>query len=475
LAVTAEAAPQRKAEPGAWWILGATCLGLFALMLDSTQVVLALPTMSRELNLAPDAVQWVENAYLLTLAAAVIPGGRLGDILGRRNVFIAGIAVFAAGAVGAAVSATGVELIAARLVQGVGAAIMFPLSLAMVSNAFPKERQATAVGLWAALSSAAMGVGPLLGGLLVSGPGWRWIFWTYLPLLAIAALVLGRMAPNDRDPSAPQRIDLRGLATVTLGLGLVTVALVEAWRLGALTIGVFAVGVALLALFCWIELRVPNPLVEFSLFRNRPYVGATIAAMAIVGSYWTLMFFEPQFLQGPLGYTVAEAGVRILPITVPIIFISSFTGRWLERLGPRRMITSSLILATVSLGAIVWATGQASYAALFPAYLAFGIAMALLYAPVSAAAMAAMPNEKAGIAAGAMGMLRLSSGVLCLAAAGAVFQARAGQITAAGPHPFQLALLVLLAVSVVAVIGSWRLLPTDHKHEPHVSHHRFHF
>jgi MFS family permease len=218
------------------------------------------------------------------------------------------------------------------------------------------------------------------------------------------------------------------------------------------------------------------PLVEFSLFRNGPYVAATIAAMAIVGSYWTLMFFEPQFLQGPLGYTVAEAGVRILPITVPIIFISSFTGRWLERLGPRRMITSSLILATVSLGAIIWATGQASYAALFPAYLAFGIAMALLYAPVSAAAMAAMPSEKAGIAAGAMGMLRLTSGVLCLAAAGAVFQAQAGQqITTAGPYPFQLALLVLVAVSLVAVISSWRLLPTAHKHEPHVSHYRFHF
>jgi EmrB/QacA subfamily drug resistance transporter len=461
----------------AWWILGGTCLGLFALMLDSTQVVLALPTMSRELDLAPDAVQWVQNAYLLTLAAAVIPGGRLGDILGRRNVFIAGIAVFAAGAVAAAIAATGVELIAARLVQGVGAAIMFPLSLAMVSNAFPRDRQATAVGLWAALSSVAMGVGPLLGGLLVSGPGWRWIFWTYLPLLAIAALVLRLTALNNRDPSATQRIDLRGLATVTIGLGLVTLALVEAdtWRLGALTIGVSAAGVALLALFCWIELRVPDPLVEFSLFRNRPYFGATIAAMAIVGSYWTLMFFEPQYLQGSLGYSVAKAGILILPITIPIIFISSFTGRWLERLGPRRMISSSLILATASLVAIIWATGEGSYAALFPAYLAFGIAMALLYAPVSAAAMATMPREKAGIAAGAMGMLRLTSGVLCLAVAGAVFQAHAGQIIDAGPEPFQLALSVLVAASVVAVISSWRLLPTGHRHEPDVSHHRFHF
>jgi EmrB/QacA subfamily drug resistance transporter len=473
----AAAEQQMQSPERARWVLIGSCLALFVLMLDSTEVVLALPVISKDLHMSPAGVQWVQNAYLLMLATAVITCGRLGDIFGRRTVFNAGLLVFAAGTILAAVSGSELELIVARLIQGLGGAAMFALSLAIASNAFPKERQATAVGIWAAISSIAMGVGPLLGGVLVQSAGWRWIFWTYLPFLAIGAVILHRNATNNRDTSAPQTLDIRGLVTVSAGLALTILALVEldSWGVSPLSVGVFAAGIAFLALFYVVEHRVANPLVDFLLFRNRPYFGASIAALALVGSYWTTMFFEPQYLQGNLGYSVIEAGILILPVTVPMVFLSPFTGKWMERIGPRRMIVSGLVFATLALAAIVAVTGSGGYGLLFVPYLAYGIALALLYAPVSAAAMAAMPREKAGIAAGVMGMLRLMSGALILALSGALFQA-AGSTPHVPARAFQAALIAPTLLLALGAVFAWRLMPAgEHKHEPAIAHHRMHF
>jgi DHA2 family methylenomycin A resistance protein-like MFS transporter len=384
--------------------------------------------------------------------------------------------VFASGTVVAAVASSEVSLVAARLIQGLGAAAMFTLSLAIASNAFPPERQATAVGIWAAISSLAMGIGPLLGGILVDGPGWRWIFWTYLPFLAAAAIIIRLSAADNRDETAPRTIDVRGLICVSLGLALVVLALVESdsWGISALTLTVFAAGIALLVLFLAIERRVRNPLVDLSLFRNRPYFGATIAALAIVGSYWTVIFFQPQYLQGPLGYSVTAAGLLVLPITLPLVFISPFTGRWMARIGPRRMLAGCLAFATLSMAGMIAATGSGGYAALFAPYLGFGVALALLYAPVSSAAMAAMPRDKAGIAAGVMGMLRLLAGALLLAVSGAVFQATDGS-DGIPAGAFQAALVAPLLLLAAATLLSWKMLPAEHRHEPEVGHHRLHF
>jgi EmrB/QacA subfamily drug resistance transporter len=459
-----------------WWVLVGSCLGLFVLMLDSTEVVLALPVMQRDLGLSESGVQWVQNAYLLMLAATVITCGRLGDILGRRSVFISGVLVFAIGSLVAALSTGEEMLIGARLIQGVGGSAMFALSLAIASNAFPPERQAMAVGVWAAISSIGLGIGPLLGGVLVDSIGWQWIFWTYLPFCAAAIVIIRVFAAETRDEEAGQRIDVQGLIAVTLGLALIVLALVESEAWGAAALLPFAVGLAALWAFWVIEHRSEDPLVDFSLFDNRVFLGATVAALVLVGSYWTTMFYEPQFLQGSLGYSVIAAGALILPITLPMIFISPFTGRLMQRVGPRRLLVSGLLVCAAATAAIALLGESHGYGAVFVPFLLYGISLALLYAPVSSAAMAAMPRAKAGVAAGVLGMIRLMAGALFLAASGAIFQnlndppkVDAGAVSAA--------LIVPLAGLLLGAVITFRFLPADatHEHPPGIEHHRFHF
>jgi EmrB/QacA subfamily drug resistance transporter len=460
----------------AWLALIGSCLALFILMLDSTEVVLALPVIEKDLGLSATGVQWVQNAYLLMLAATVISWGRLGDILGRRRIFLTGMVIFAAGTVLAAASTGELMLIAARLVQGLGGSAMFALSLAIASNAFPAERQATAVGIWAGISSLALGVGPLVGGLLVDGPGWRWIFWTYLPFCLLSVVILRLGVAETRDTEAAQRIDVRGLVLSSAGLALIVVALVEAeaWGLGP-AVGCLLIGGVLLAIFWRVEHQVADPLVDFSLFHNRPYFGASVAALTLVGAYWTIMYFEPQFLEGTLGYSPIKAGALILPITLPLVLISPFTGRVLAAAGARRLLAGGLLAAAASVVAMALLGQERSYAAVAGPYLGFGIALALLYAPVSSAAMAAMPRSKAGIAAGVLGMQRLMAGALLLALSGAVFQDLDDE-PGIPDSAVDWALAVPAAALVLGAIGASLLLPAEKaRHEPRIEHHRFHF
>ncbi len=459
-----------------WWVLVGCCLGLFVLMLDSTEVVLALPAIDKDLNLSEAGLQWVQNGYLLMLAATVIASGRLGDIIGRRKVYIGGILIFALGTLLAALSTGELMLIAARLIQGIGGCAMFALSLAIASNAFPPERQATAVGVWAAISSIGVGIGPLLGGVLVDSIGWRWIFWTYLPFCAAAIVIIGVFASESRDERARQRIDVLGLVTVTAGLALVVLALVESEVWGAAALVPAAAGLAALAAFWVIEHRVEEPLVDFSLFNNRVFLGASVAAFALVGSYWTTMFYEPQFLQGSLGYSVIAAGAMILPITLPMIFISPFTGKLMARVGARPLLVSGLLVAAAAIAAIALLGRSHGYPAIFVPYLVYGIALALLYAPVSSAAMAALPRPKAGVAAGVLGMVRLMAGALLLAVSGAIFE-NLNDTAKVSADAVSAALIVPGAVLLISAVIAFVFLPAHAKHEhpARIEHHRFHF
>ena len=241
-------------------MLVGTCMGLFVLMLDSTVVALALPTIEKELHASADNVQWVLNGYLLVLSVLVVTAGRLGDIYGRRLVFLIGMAVFAAGSVLAAVASDDAVLVAARAVQGAGGAAMLSLSLAIVSHAFPEEQQGQALGIWAAVSALALAIGPLVGGLLID-VDWRLIFWINLPICAFGIAITWWSAHESRDETSPPKLDLRGLATLTPGLLAFVFALVRAddWGWGsARTIGVLAVGILFLAAFWAIEHRVES-------------------------------------------------------------------------------------------------------------------------------------------------------------------------------------------------------------------------
>jgi DHA2 family methylenomycin A resistance protein-like MFS transporter len=410
-----------------WWTLAGACAGLFLLMLDSTVVALALPVIHHELDASSEALQWMMNGYLLTIAILVIAAGRLGDMFGRKRAFLVGMALFAAGSVVSATAASPEMLIAGRVVQGIGAAPMLTLSLALICNVFSeRSEQASALGIWAAVSAVALAIGPLAGGALIE-VDWRVIFWVNLPIAAIGIAIMAAAAPESTDPGSGTKIDWSGLSLLSLGLFAVVVALVEsrAWGAGP-AIAVGFGGALLLLAFTFVERRVREPLVELSLFRNGPYFGATAAAFALVGSYWAVMFFQPQYLQDARGHSAVESGLLILPITAPMIFISPFSGRLIGRFGARRLMTTGMVLGSAGMLVLTQIDGSSPYGTLLVGYLLFGIALGFVYAPMSTAAMAAMPAEKVGIAAGVLAMNRLVAGAVALAASGSVFHALLG-------------------------------------------------
>jgi EmrB/QacA subfamily drug resistance transporter len=408
-----------------WWVLTGASTGLFILMLDSTMLPLALPSIRLELGASSSGLQWVQNVYLLTMAALVITLGRLGDMLGRKRIFQLGLLGFGAGSVISATAGSTAQLIGGRIVQGAGGAAMLALSLAIASLAFPPEERPRAVGIWAAVSGIALAIGPLVGGIAVEFVSWRLTFWLMVPLAALALAIMAVAAPESRDETAEARIDVLGLATITLGLTAVVLALVQGKQWGwdsVATLGVLAAGLALLTVFWVVEHHVREPIVDFRLFRSGPYLGATAAAFALVGSYWTLMFYLPQYIELVLDHSTLVSGLLVLPVTAPMVAISPFAGRLSAGLGVRTLMTAGMACATAGLVVVTRVDGDTDYALLLPGLLLFGVALGLVFATMSAAALAALPPEKAGVASGVLAMNRTLAGALLLAAAGAIFQ-----------------------------------------------------
>jgi EmrB/QacA subfamily drug resistance transporter len=466
-----------------WWVLTGASTGLFILMLDSTTLPLALPSIRVELGASSSGLQWVQNVYLLTMAALVITLGRLGDMLGRKRIFQLGLLAFAAGSVIAATADSVAQLIGGRVVQGAGGAALLALSLAIASLAFPPDERSRAVGIWAAVSGIALAIGPLVGGIAVELVSWRLIFWLVVPLAALGLAIMAVAARESRDETAGARIDVPGLVTLTLGLTAVVLALVQGKQWGwesAATLGVLATGLALLTVFCVVEHRVAEPIVDFRLFRSRPYFGATAAAFALVGSFWALMFYLPQYIQLVLDHSALVSGLLVLPVTAPMVMISPFAGRLSARVGARALMTVGMTCATVGMLVLTSVDGGEGYARLLPGLLLFGVALGLVYATMSAAAMAALPPEKAGIASGVLAMNRTLAGALLLAGGGAIFQhieledRRDGAaFDAAFAGGLAGAVWLLAAVLAVGTLLTWlcvRSAPAAH--EPH--HRRFH-
>jgi EmrB/QacA subfamily drug resistance transporter len=438
-----------------WWTLAGACTGLFVLMLDSTIVALALPSIKHDIGASTSGLQWVMNGYLLVIAALVVTGGRIGDIFGRRAVFTVGLVIFAAGSVLSGAAAGEVAIVLGRVVQGIGAAAMLPLSLAIVCDAFPSSEQPRALGIWAAVSALALAVGPLIGGLLVD-LDWRLIFWINVPILAVGVAIMLIAVAETRDETATRRLDIAGLILLAAGLTALIMPLVEssAWGLGsARSIGILAAGVVLLGAFWFAEHRVEQPIVDFPLFRNGPYFGASAAAFCLVGPYWSLIFFQPQYLQTTLGHSATMTGLLILPVTVPMILISPLAGRLIARFGARALMTAGMICGTAGLLFLTRISNASGYGLVLPGYLLFGVALGLVYAPMSTAAMVAMPPEKTGIASGVLAMNRVLAGALALAASGAVLHGLLDD------HSFPVALAgsswVLVGLMAVGAALTW--------------------
>jgi EmrB/QacA subfamily drug resistance transporter len=443
-------------------------------MLDSTVVALALPSIRVDVGATSAGLQWVMNGYLLAITVFVVTAGRLGDMFGRKRLFLAGTVLFALGSALAGAAGDELTLIGGRVLQGLGAAPMLPLSLAIVCDVFPKGEQPRALGIWAGVSAVALAVGPLVGGALVE-VDWRAIFWINLPVAAIAIAVTAIAAAESTDPGSGRRIDLLGFLALSIGLTAAVLALVQARAWGeGLVLALAVVGLALLYGFWLIEHRVREPIVDFALFRNGPYFGASAAAFALVGAYWCVMFFQSQYLQDVAGHSAVLSGLLILPVTIPMVFISPHSGRLIKRFGTRRLMTAGMACGVLGLLVLTQERGDTPYALLLAAYLPFGIALGLVYAPMSTAAMAAMPAEKVGIASGVLAMDRVMAGTLALAATGAL-----SHLLLEGGDDFATAIAgstwILVALCAAGTWLTWRFVP-DAEHGPpdRHRHQRFH-
>ena len=407
-----------------WWILGGASTSLFVLMLDSTTVPLALPSIRLELGASASGLQWVQNVYLLALAVLVVAVGRLGDMVGRRRLFQLGLIAFGAGSVVCATAGSVAQVIAGRAVQGAGGAALLAVSLVVANPALRPEERRRATGVWAAVSVAALWIGPVVGGAAVELAGWRLVFWLTLPITAIALASTAFAAPESRDETAGRRIDFPGLLTMALGLTAVVLSLVQGERWGwdsAATLGVLAAGLGLLAALWMVEHRVREPIIDFGLFRSAPYVGATAAAFALVGSYWVLLFYLPQYLELVIGHSTFASGVRVLSVTAPIVAIYPLARMLLARVGARALTTVGMACGTAAWVVLTRVDGEARYIELLPGLLLFGLALGLV-AATWPAATAALPPEKARMGSGVLAMNRCLAGALLLAAGGALFQ-----------------------------------------------------
>jgi EmrB/QacA subfamily drug resistance transporter len=442
-----------------WWTLGAMCFALFMIMLDNTVVNVALPSIQRDLHASISGLEWTINGYTLSFAVLLATGGRLGDIFGRRRMFLCGVVIFALTSATAGLAASSTDLVISRVVQGVGAALMMPATLSIITDAFPASERGKAMGMWAGVSALALAVGPVVGGFLTEHVSWRAIFYLNIPV-AIGAVSASLFAVREsRDPTVGREVDYAGVAALTAGLAALILALVEGneWGWGSTEIiALLASSVVALAAFVAIELRVKTPMVEFHFFSDRNFLGAVVVALIVSFSMLGVFFFLALYMQDILRYSPLEAGVRFLPSTLMIVGVAPVAGRLADRFGPRWLITAGLGIVAASLYSFSGIAVDSSYLDLLPGFMLLGIGIALTMSPMTSAAMNAVAVEKAGIASGVLSMFRMVGGSLGVAVTGAIFQGSVGGSFAdATPQQFVEALGQAMAICAgVAALGA---------------------
>ncbi|MGP0100725.1 MAG: MFS transporter [Solirubrobacteraceae bacterium] len=406
-----------------WWALGAMCFALFMIMLDNTVVNVALPSIQRSLHASTASLEWTVNAYTLSFAVLLVTGGRLGDLFGRRRMFLTGVVVFACSSGAIGFSPNDSWLVAWRAVQGVGAAMMMPGTLSIITNAFPPAERGKAIGTWAGVSALALAIGPVLGGFLVETVSWQSIFFLNLPVAAGAILITLFAVRESRDESVAQRIDAGGVLTLTSGLAALVLALVEGneWHWGSpRELALFAAAAVGLSAFALVERRQSSPMVDFGFFRSRTFLGANIVAFIVSFAMLAMFFFMALYMQNVLHYSPLQAGLRFLPSTLMIVLIAPLAGRLADRVGSRPLMTFGLLAVS---GALFWQshlTVSSGYGALLPGFVLMGIGMAFVMSPMSTAAMNSVEQAKAGVASGILSMNRMVGGTFGVAVLGAM-------------------------------------------------------
>ena len=444
-----------RSRPG--WTLALTGLGLFMTALDNMVVTTALPVMRQSLHGSLSDLEWTVNAYLLSFACLLLTGAALGDRFGRRRMYCVGLAVFTAASAAAALSPSAGILIAARVVQGAGAAMVLPLTLTLVSAAFPPEKRSGAIGIWGAIGGLSAASGPVLGGAVTQAINWHWIFWINVPV-GLVLIPLSAVRLNESF-GRQARLDLGGLALAGVGLLGLTWGLVRAntvgWASGEV-IGALAAGLALLAGFCWWEQRTAEPMLPLALFRRVEFSTASAVNFFMYGGVFGALFLMTQFLQSAQHQSPLQTGIRLLPWSAAAMFVAPIAGKLADRYGNRPFMTAGMLLLGAGLAWVaVVAKPDLGYGELWAPLLFAGIGLALVLPTTSAEVMRSVPMSEAGVASGTSGALRQLGGVFGVALLAAVF-ARKGVYTspAAFTEGFRAALWAAVGLSILGVLSA---------------------
>lgn len=412
------------------------CFGLFIVLIDVTIVNVALPTIQRDLHASFSDLQWVSNAYTLLLAVCIVTAGRLGDLFGRKRMFIAGIAIFVIGslccglsgriAIGSLSHATILHL--SRGLQGIGGACIFPLSLAIISVTFQGKERGTAIGIWGGLGGLATAIGPLVGGVLVDKVNWEWIFFINVPIGIVGIAVCQWAVRESRDEQSPRGIDYLGLITISVSIFCLVLALIQGndpdkgWTSGYI-LTLFIVSAIMLIAFVIIEYRQPHPMVDPRLFANGSFSGAAISGFAISAGMFSMFFFLALYLQDQLHFSALDTGYRFLPLSLCSFLLAPVAGRFTDRIGARWILTGGLIsltLAMLLMARVSPTGGKNDWTVLLPGFFLGGLGIGLSLPPLSTVAVSTVGRDRAGMASGTNNMCRQIGNAFGIAFLGAI-------------------------------------------------------
>jgi EmrB/QacA subfamily drug resistance transporter len=392
-----------------WYTLIAACFGLFMAILDNLVVNIALPTISRDLDAKATELQWVISAYTLVFASLQITAGGLGDRFGRKRWFMIGLVIFTGVSFVAAFSNSMNVLIALRAFQGLGAALIMPLSLSLISNAFPPEERGRAIGIWSAISVSSIALGPVIGGAIVEYFSWGWIFLINVPIGIIALLVTQAVVRESRDESGTVATDIPGTVLITAGIASLTWALIQAGERGwtdTYILLAFAIAIVILPIFVYVELHTERPMIPMSFFRSRTFVGANVDSFMIAFLITGVSFFLTLYQQNIHGFSPIRTGLALLPMVVVMMVLSPLSGGMVNKLGPRRLISFGMLVTGIGTGLFLFAGIGVSYWKILPAFLLMGFGMSFIWAPMTTAVLNSVSSDKSGVASAVNGSLR---------------------------------------------------------------------
>ncbi len=449
---TSTEATNAAAKRSSFWTLLIVSVGLFMVVLDNLVVNVALPSIHRDLGASIQSLEWTVNGYVLAYAVFLLTGSALGDRFGRKRMFIAGIGLFTLSSAAAALAPTTGMLIAARAAQGLGAAIVTPLTLTLLADAFPPQRRGMAIGVWSGISGVAVALGPLVGGAVVQAASWHWIFWINVPIgIVLVPLSVARLGESR---GASRRLDLRGLALVSSGLFGIVYGLVrsqsEGWTSPEILFALVAGG-ALLTGFIAYELRTSEPMLPMRFFTNRSFAVTNVVSLSMYFGMFGSIFFLSQFLQNVLHNSPLEAGVKLLVWTGATMVVSPLAGIFSERYGSRPFMIAGLGLQALALGWMaILASVDQSYASMIAPFILAGAGMSMVFAPSANAVLSSVRTEETGQASGATNAIRELGGVLGIAVLATVFTSHGGYLS---PQAFVAGLVPAMWVGVAVLAG----------------------